>query len=264
MMSKLKGANGDVKEDFGTKLWRNAKLVKKVLLQYVAALPGAKNFNALPSGQGLHEVLKKGVLQKYKEVQAAQAKKKCADGAVPVTDWDGDYSDIPATWWLDNATCSYFLAVMVHRGTSIISMTAANAPPGEPRIVLRSANQAVRAVESEKHKAAAVVTAPPDPLDYEYKKAKVEGFKSMVVKAKADALHTRMSASQLHMQMLRDAKDEFPHSDEYQTELSIVRGLPKNYGDLEKETTGLVRRNAPVEEIEEIAETPGRGRGAEY
>ena len=238
----------DAGEEFGSKLWRNAKTTKKVLVDYIAALPGAKNFNDLPSGKGLRDVLKKAVVIKYKEHHAktaAAAAKKNGCEAVG-SPWVGVYSDIPATWWLENLSCSFFLALMVHRGTSIVSMTAATAPSGGPRHVLRNEKKkeedALRAAASAKRKEDARVAAAPDPLDGDYKKARVDGLKSMVVKTQADALHTRIGSAMTHVQLLNSVKDSLPASEYKQQILSIVRACPKTFSELEQESANVGRK----------------------
>lgn len=250
MLTKLKGGQGDAGEDFGSKLWRNAKSTKKVLVEYIAALPGAKNFNDLPSGKGLRDVLKKAVVTKYKEYHAkaaATAAKKCGGEVVDVDPWVGDYSDIPGTWWLENPSCSFFLALMVHRGTAIISMTAATAPSGGPRHLLRDAkkkeDEVLRAVASAKRKEDERVAAPQDPLDAEYKKARVDGLKSMVVKTQADAMQTRIASATAHVQLLNSVKDSLP-SEEFQEQLlAIVRACPKSFSELEQESANVGRKD---------------------
>ena len=168
----------------GKSLWRQQKEVRKNVRNLAAEMPGAANFNLMPSGTGLRDAWQKLIVKKY----TTRTKK-----AKQYDDDDDAWEHIPPTWWLEHHSCVFLLALMVHRRSAAITPAAAMAQAGPTRIELRNNASAVlmseRKAASEKRKA---TTDDSSALERVYKTARVEGMKGIAIKHRIDAAEMKL------------------------------------------------------------------------
>ena len=218
----------------GKSLWRQQKEVRKNVRNLAGEMPGAANFNVMPSGTGLRDAWQKLIIKKF---QTRSKKAKQYD------DEDEVWDDIPPTWWLEHHSIVFLLALMVHRCSAAITPMAAIAQAGPTRAELRSGVTAVlvneRAVASEKRKSANDETTA---LERVFKAARVEGMKGIAIKHRIDAAEMKLRMMNQNREYYVAAAE---NSDEGASELNkkikaVIDSLPDSFDDL----TGSNKKSA--------------------
>ena len=79
--------------------------MRKNVHNLAAEMPGAANFDVMPSGTGLHDAWEKIIIKKF-TTKTKEGKK--------YNDKEEAWDDIPPAWWLEHHSIVFLLALMVH------------------------------------------------------------------------------------------------------------------------------------------------------
>jgi hypothetical protein len=115
-------------------------------------------------------------------------------------------AEIPQGWWLKDDSCKYILSVLVHKDNKDISTRPTKLPPGPTRASVREMAQLStmkdRAAGKEQRLVSTTSIQRRDEslhierdgdVEYQSKKAKVEGMRSVIDKNRVDAIMTQIT-----------------------------------------------------------------------
>jgi hypothetical protein len=142
-------------------------------------------------------------------------------------------AEVPLGWWLRDDSCKYILSVFVHKDNKDISTRPTKLPPGPTRASVREmARTSLLKERFEAREQQRAVSLQSDgsvgmdrygEVEFEAKKAKVDGMRSVIDKNRVDALMTQISV----MRSLKEFYINRLGRDEYERQIvNLANQMP--------------------------------------
>ena len=146
-------------------------------------------------------------------------------------------AEIPPGWWLRDDSCKYILSVFVHKDNKDISTRPTKLPPGPTRALVREMAQlsTLRERVAANEQQCLVTTnniqqgngsvdiERDGEVEYQSKKAKVDGMRSVIDKNRVDAIMTQITV----MRSLEEVYVKRLGRDEYERQLvNLANQMP--------------------------------------